>query len=242
MVTTPDIDKFRADQDFGRGIFLGDDRNILSLSPEERLMVSAWRHACPRPQEVSRNYGLEWTRQRYDECDFVFSSLIVRHSESKPKLYRQLTASVQRLPGEPIGVHESGAVPLSHQTEMSPLSTPWGFALPRVFIEQAGRNQHRNWDRYEKAITLLDEAISQSTAPIELLANLSELVVKADADPMSVLSHVFEPGILEEENCRTMYNQIAEAVEQKAPTLWAQYTSLSQEEREKAGIIKSFPV
>lgn len=242
MTESRSADLFRPDKDFGKGIFLGDDPTILRLSPKERLMVSAWRHACPRPKEVSAKYGLEWTRQRYDECDFIFSSLIVKHAEANPELHRQLTTPAKRLAGEPIGVHESGAVPISHQTEMSPLSTPWGFALPRVFIEQAGRGANRSWERYDKAIDLLDEAIAQSTTPIELLARLSELVVTADADPMSVLSHIFEPGILEEENCRTMYNQIAEAVRQKAPTLWEQYNRLPQEEREKAGMIKNFPV
>lgn len=242
MAKSFDIDKFTLPENFGRGTFLGNDASIDDLSPENRLIVSAWRHACPRRNEVSRKYGTEWTRQRYDECDFVFSSLIVEHSRNKPGLYQQLTASVKRLLGEPMGYHEDNTVPEFHKSEMSPLSTPWGYALPRIFIEQSGRGKERNWERYDKALDILDEAIYLSDTPIELLANLGKLAVDGDAKVDAVVNHIFEAGILDEENCRTMYNQIAEMIQQKAPKLWTYYSSLSIEKRRSEGLIENFPV
>lgn len=117
-------------------------------------------------------------------------------------------------------------VPSSHDRQMSPLSTPWGYALPRVFIEQAGRREQRTWKRYSKAIDFLEKAIQKSETPIELLAIFSELAIKTDADPVLILGHIFAPGIVLEENCRTMYNQIAEMLRRRAPKLWAYYVLL----------------
>lgn len=224
-------------KEFGRGIFLGDDPAILNLAPENRLKLSAWRHACPRPSQVSNEYGLEWTRRRYDECNFVFSSLICAHAKAKPALYNALTTPVPRHPNEPVGVFEPGAVPESHTSEMSPLSTLWGYALPRVFIEQAGRENNRTVERYLQATDLLDRAINDSETPIELLANLSEAVIYDSADPIAVLGHVLEPGILMEENCYTMYREVITVLETIAPTLWQHYNTLTPRERDAHGIL-----
>ncbi len=233
---------FKTQTDFGRGKFMGNNPGILLLTPEQRLQVSAWRHACPRPGEVSREYGLEWTRQRYDECDFVFSSLIIKQAKDKPGLYQLLTSSVPRLPNEPMGYHEADIVPESHQTEMSPLSTPWGYALPRVFIEIAGRGQERSPDKYLKALDMLNEAVQKSNTPVELLANLSETAIKSGVTAEKILGHIFAPGILEEENCITMFNQIADSTRQYAPTLWEYYSKLPIAQRKKLGLIPQFPL
>jgi len=231
-------DIFRSPDTFGRGIFLGDDPAILALPPEEGLRVSAWRHACPKPGAVSQEFGLEWTKHRYDECNFVFKSLICEFAKVKPELYNLLTSPTPRLSDEPVGPYEFGAVPESHNTEMSPLSTLWGYALPRVFIEQAGRGNERSAERYFQAIDLLVEAVERSSTPIELLTNLSEAVVQNDADPTAVLNHVLEPGILVEENCRTMYKEVIASLRENAPTVWQHYQNLTPKQREDAGILK----
>lgn len=98
-MTVEMLSKFLIPEDFGSAKFLGDDPDIQLLTPKERAYVSAWRHACPRPDEVINYYGNRWleawrqdernfelpeptveeieahgiamTRRRYDECDFV---------------------------------------------------------------------------------------------------------------------------------------------------------------------------
>ncbi|MBI3619837.1 hypothetical protein HY214_01690 [Candidatus Roizmanbacteria bacterium] len=234
-----EITIFRTPDSFGTGTLLGNNPEIYLLPPMERLLVSAWRHACVRPDEVSKGLGSEWTRQRYDDCNFVFKSVICAQAEAKPELYKLLTSPTPRLPDEPVGVYEPGAVPESHIIEMSPLSTLWGYALPRVFIEHAGRDEERTAERYFHAIDLLGKAITMSSTPIELLANLAELVVCGDANPSAVLSHVLEPGVLVEENNRTMYREVIATLKKNAPSVWRHYLGLTEEEREQAGILKN---
>jgi len=233
-----ELDKFLTPESFGRGTFMGDDPTIMDLSSEDRLRVSAWRQSCPMPGKVSGQYGLEWTRRRYDECDFVFKSIICETaSRVNPELYNLLVSSTVRLPDEPVGYFEPGTVPESHFSEMSPLSTLWGYALPRVFIEIAGRGDGRTAERYFQAMDTVEKVAKVSKDPIELLARLSEAAYESGVDPKEILGHTLEPGILKEENCRTMYREVIAALREKAPRLWAYYESLSSGERGKAGIL-----
>ncbi len=222
MRSTAELRAWLSPDSFGRGTFLGDDPTILDLTPGQRLLVSAWRHACPRPIAVAEEYGLDWTRRRYDECNFVFG-LICEHVKKKPELYRQLVSPVKRLPGERVGVFEQGRVPISYKEEMSPLSTIWGYALPRIFIEQAGREEERTIGRYFRGIDLLDQAIDESKTPIELLISFAEKITKRDADKDVVLGHIFEPEVMKEEQCFEMQAEISRALRRLAPRLWRHY-------------------
>lgn len=233
-----EIDKFLTPETFGRSTFLGDDPSILDLSPEDRLRVSAWHHSCPMPGEVSTKYGLEWARRRYDECDFVFKSIICEEASGvNPALHNLLNSPTPRLPGEPVGYFEPGTVPETHFSEMSPLSTLWGYALPRVFIEMAGRGDNRTAERYFQAMDTLEETVKTSSSPVELLAKLSEAAYTSGIAPKAILGHTLEPGILKEENCRTMYLEVIFSLKENAPNLWRYYEGLSVGEREKAGML-----
>ncbi len=122
---------------------------------------------------------------------------------------------------------------------MSPLSTPWGYALPRVVIEEMGRgesNKNRTQKRILKSLGLIDRAVKTSKTPVELLVKMAEQVSKLDADPKAVLSHVLANGILIEEGCTTMFNDIKRKIHKSAPILGRTYSSLTSEERTKEGI------
>jgi hypothetical protein len=124
-----------------------------------------------------------------------------------------------------------------HFREMSPLSTLWGYALPRVFIEMAGREDNRTPERYFQAIDILEETVKTSSSQVELLAKLSEAAYVSGINPKAILGHTLEPGILKEENCRTMYREVISSLKENAPNLWRYYESLSSDERDKAGIL-----
>lgn len=256
----PEVVKFLKSEDFGRGTMIGDDPSILDLTPRQRAYVSAWRHACPQPdgvikyygeawrdsqpdfdsipQEIVTEHGIQMTRQRYDECDFVFRQIIGETAKVfNPALYLQLTDPTPRLQNELMGFHEPGRVPPSHESEMSPLSTLVGFALPRAFIELAGRGKNRTADRYIAAIDILEDHILHSQTPAELLAKLTESAVIRGVDPDTILCHVLEPGILKEENNVTEYLRVADALAAYAPFTWNHYLSMSPEHRDFSGII-----
>ncbi len=255
-----EAEKFLTQADFGRGTMIGDDPAIFDLTPGERVIVSAWRHACPQPDMVVKYYGDAWkntqpdpmsipeviviehgiriTRERYDECDFVYKQWICDMTEKHNKpLYKQLTSITKRLSGEPMGIHETGRIPQTHEQEMSPLSTLVGFSLPRVFIEIAGRGSNRTAGKYFNALDILETHIRDSQTPVELLARMTESAIANGVEPNTVLSHVLEPGILREENNHTEYMQVGQALSVYAPSAWRYYVSITPTEREAAGMI-----
>ena len=127
---------------------------------------------------------------------------------------------------------------------MSPLSTPWGYALPRVIIEEMGRgenNKDRTQKRFLKSLSIIDKAVKSSKTPNELLVKMAEQISKLDVDPKTVLSHVLANNILIEEGCKTMFDDIKRRIDKSAPILRQTYDSMMEEERKAEGIINFFP-
>ena len=71
---------------------------------------------------------------------------------------------------------------------------------------------------------------------------MTSAVCKAGVAPLSVLGHIFASGILEEENNRTEFNQVAKAMQQYAPEVWNVYFSMGKDARINAGMVPSLPL
>lgn len=68
-------------KDFGRGRVVDDDPRLLELyeNPKTRekfLKAAAWGHACPVPNEVANEFSIDWTIERYLECNFVWGHIL----------------------------------------------------------------------------------------------------------------------------------------------------------------------
>ncbi len=178
---------------------------------------------------------------RYAECNLMFGYVVDEARKLNPSLYRQLVSPVLRLPEEPDGVRWTKYIPVNvHKREMSPMSTPWGYALPRVAIEQMGRGEEncdRTQERILVALELVEEVILSSKTPVELVVRLAGAVVRADADAKMVLSHLLSREVLREENCLAMFFRIMEEMRGSAPHLYEVYKRLGAVERYKLGII-----
>jgi hypothetical protein len=232
----------KSGREFGLGTFLGDlGEEFLDKPLNEQVLEMGWSHACPVVNEVSKEYGPEWTLKRYAKCNFVFGLVVESAKDLNPKLHKLLTTSVPRLDNEfPGRFFNSEFIPETFDKEMSPLSTPWGYAIPRVIIEEMGRgknNSDRTQERLLRALNVIDVNVKSSETPIELLIKLSEHVLVFDADPKAVLSHVLASGIRKEEGCWAMFNEIKKQIDENAPTLKKVYDAMSPEERTKEGII-----
>ncbi len=232
----------KSGREFGRGALLG--REVPTFFDKllaEQVVEMGWSHACPVIDEVAKEYGPEWTLKRYAECNFVFGLIVESARDLNPELHKQLTVSVPRLEGEKPGKQfKPEFIPDNFYEEMSPLSTPWGYALPRVVIEEMGRgenNKDRTQKRILRALNVVDKAVKSSKTPVELLVRMAEQVSKLDADPKAVLSHVLANGILVEEGCKTMFDEIKAKIDKSAPTLRKTYDSTIPEERKAEGII-----
>lgn len=252
---SPDNLRFR--REFGKGTLLGDRGDDFFQKPiEQQVKELGWSHACPVVDDVIRDYGDEWlkthkgasdkdvrqkgaelTRERYAECNFVFGLIVNTARELNKPLYEELIRPVPRLADELDGILATRFIPDSHLQEMSPLSTPMGYALPRVVIEQMGRGAERNQERTQKALNLIEDAVKTSVSPIELTIKLSEGVSKMDADSRKVLYHLFSAGILREENCASLFKAMIAEMRQSAPTLTKVYDAMSSQEKQELGVI-----
>lgn len=232
----------KAGREFGFGTFLGDsNETFFDKSLNEQVVEMGWSHACPVVDEVAKEYGPEWTLKRYAECNFVFGLVVESARDLNPDLYKLLTTPVPRLENElPGRSFKLDLIPESFLSKMSPLSTPWGYAIPRVIIEEMGRgknNSERTPERLLKALDIIDVKVESSKTPIELLVKLAEHVSVLDADPKAILSHTLALGILQEEGCMTMFKEIKQQIDKYAPTLRNLYNTMSPAERTKEGII-----
>jgi hypothetical protein len=256
----------RYDRQFGRGQTLGDNgENFFQKPIGEQVKEMAWSHACPVVDDVIQAYGEQWAKdhpqatdpqvfqggaemalQRYAECNFMFGYIAEVAKNLNPSLHEQLNSPVKRLPNEPDGEHGTKYVPETHKDVMSPLSTPWGYGIPRVVIEQMGRgpnNSQRTADRIQKALEIIDEVVPQCQTPIELAVKLSEAVVQKDAkaEPRMVIYHLLSAGILHEENCPSIFQQMINEMTRSAPTLLGYYESMTTKERNLLGVVDMHP-
>jgi len=222
---------------------LGDSgETFFDKTLQEQVLAMGWSHACPVVNKVAAEYGPEWTLKRYAECNFVFGLVVEAAKDLNPRLYAQLIMPVARKYGEKPGEgrFDPDLVPNSFDAEMSPLTTPWGYAIPRVIIEEMGRgkgNLERTSARILKALHMIDDKVRSSKTPIELLVKLAESASKSYADPRAVLSHTLAQSVLDEEGCLSIFNKIKREIDVAAPTLKVTYDLMSPEERMKEGII-----
>lgn len=227
----------RHDRKFGEGQFLGDQgSSFFDLPKERQLYDMAWSHACPIPDRISKEYGVDWTLRRYAGCNFVYGLVLDQAKSLNPRLYWQLKKSVDRTEFD--GTHSMEFVPTSHRRRMSPLSTPWGYAIPRVLIEKIGRNKP-NPNKIQSALKTIDQTIINSQTPVEFVVKLSENLAQSHTSAKAILSHLLCSEILKEENCRQIYRQIIQEMRKSAPKLIHTYDWLLPATKVKLGIIDS---
>lgn len=250
----------RYDREFGGGTLVGDNGDDFLNKPlEQQVRELAWSHACPISEEVIVAYGKDFadnnpnassekvfevgatlSKERYAECNFTFGLILEIAKQNNPSLYQELIKPVERLENEPPGKYNHQNVPASFEKQMSPMTTPIGYALPRVVIEQMGRGENkeeRTQDRVLKALDVIDACVKSSKTPIELAINLSETVANMDANPTTVLYHLLSDGILKEENCLSMFEEMVKELRKSAFTLSKIYDSMSSKEKQDLGIV-----
>jgi len=237
----PDIE--RDGRKFGGATLIGDHADEYGFFGKEtrgKALDMAWSHACVIAVELTDpqhpTLGPDWMLKRYGETNFWFGYILAEAIKLNSQLLASLEQPVPRKEGEPVGNFEEMSVPSTHLAEMSPMSRIYGYALPRVHIEAMGRGEARNQERALRAIKVLDETIKASSVPAELLAVLSEKSLSFGADAKEVLSHILPSGVLKEENCLTDYQEIAEQLQLRAPTIWEAYAAISTQEKESMGV------
>lgn len=103
---------------------------------------------------------------------------------------------------------------------------------------RGSNNKDRTQQKILKSINSVDVAVKKSDTPIDLLVNLAEIVIEdPSVDSKAVLSHMLSHGILIEEGCKTIFEQIKNGIDLRDSNLKRIYESMTPTEREKADII-----
>lgn len=214
----PDI---RYTHPFGHGIY--SEVNPRDSSPEaimEEALKLGWSNGCPRVRHyiMESPHGADWMMRRYAEVNRLFNAILdlVRFHFKNDGVYNLLSIPKERRMDEPVGKHEPLSVPRSHLTVISPMSAIEGYSTPRILLELSE----------SKTDALREALVRTGHEPWNFLAHLSEIAVTSGAEPARVLSHVYHQGVLEEENTRLSYVQLAQTLEQHAHIVWRIYENL----------------
>lgn len=204
---------------FGHGSFVGavmlPGSGFFDLDSGNQARVLGYADACPVVEELidpgntALGRGPDAMVDRYGEVNFWFGEIGRVVAEVNPALYQQLMTPVRRLTDEPIGKYEPESVPESNLTEMAPMGTLAGYALPRVFVEQLQRTEDQDLATHQErlimALDKLEVAAIYATTPLELLAFFGEgLAGRGQLEASKVLKHALSQGWLEEHNGHTM--------------------------------------
>lgn len=216
---------------FGRRFGLGEvwgapGHELSKMGARKRLFAMGYSHACPVVLKVEEEYGKEWAFNRYLECNWVFDTVVLkRAAERNPELYRKLTAAVPRLPGEvPDPKIDQTLVPPSFETEMSPLSTAWGYAIPRmILVARQGEDGKGSRTKVSQIEGILEQIIPTAVDPIDLTLKLGERLLEAGADEGKLIYHLMSAGVLKEEGCKTMYREFLDRMRTGLPKLYEAY-------------------
>jgi len=198
---------------------------VLKLFDTQSLQEKyALHHACPIPRAVAEYYaktganGHEKGFLRYNECNEITAKLWKIVSDRNPDLYHKLTTWKPRLSNEKVGKYENGRVPIEHLTELSPLSTIFGYAFPRVIIEilkVAKKRKISEGKIWQKIIEFADKAQD----PDVLLALLSGYAVESGVPQITVFHHIFAQGVMDEERTKTDFRHLMISLNQVKTSL-----------------------
>jgi hypothetical protein len=221
--------------------------DLSNMTRDDRLLAIGFSHACPVVHSVVKDYGYDWTLRRYIGCNWIYQHEILPVlKETNPNLFEKIITPVPRILTElPDFKIDRNLVPKSFEIEMSPLSTPYGYALPRlVDLYVKGKEKNGSYEgKYQEIRTglktrvnivkiILNNLAHECTDPIEFTVKLAGRIHKLGVDPLKIFDHLLSKGKLKEENCKTMYHQIFGAMEKFTPELSHTYKQILRDEGE----------
>lgn len=239
---------------FGYGTdthILRDDHTFLempTIAIRRRALELAWSNGCPVSLELTDpenpDYGPKAMMIRYAQANRWFNIVLSETQRANPILFKELWTHIPRRLdlGETVGKHEPQSVPQIHTRKMVPMASPFGFALSRVPIEYVGRGDEEDGDKVSHAMDMIATHAARSKTPKELLAKVAEEVASpwTQDKSVAVLRQCLSAVVSEEENCQSIFIEIAQEFRSTAPNLWGIYTELSRhspEVLEAAGIV-----
>ena len=218
----------------------GDSDIFFKLPAEIQAAAAAWSEGCPVKNKVVNRKGPEEARLRYHNVIIARLWILSTAKDLNPDLHTQLTQSLTREKGEPVGVYEPVNAPASIKDTIVANNTPWGYALPRMIVDFMSPDDEQTPDqvkeRSSQMMAILKSSVESSRTPIEFMARFAKLMVVVGVDPKTILKTMLSAGYLEENNTYKLFQELKGQLQQVAPTLFYYYQSLSSQEKAEAKI------
>lgn len=209
----------------------GDPKLFNQISVEtEREVAMVWSAIAgmPKPEsfigyhaDSEKGKGLKWVNERFEKVMTV-TQIIWEHSlTNNAWLYEDLTQPTGRRNDIIVDEnYEPQSVPKKHPREITPTSTPAGWAAPRVLLLLIEDENFQIVKPIEETFKVLDESIIESRTGAIFLATLSGKVHNEGVDAIKIIDLVLKHHILREQNNIEMYFDVIDYLTVRAPDLY----------------------
>lgn len=223
-----------------------------------QTFLAARSNLCPVPIEVLDNYqnrfvkdypdvtnpqkifegALYTAEKRYNQCNFVLKDILSTLEEKNLELHINFLIPVLRKNDElPKPNLNAEFLPRDFKDKMNLASTPYGYALPRIFLLALGGEDDiaQNQKRYLRASDTIERLAldDKNYEPIPFVVKFAEKVsLYSHVDPKDVLKYLVSKDILAEEGCKSLYREVFESIAEDAPHLNSFYQKLLKQEGE----------
>lgn len=213
------------------------------LSPVERAKVAGWAAGCPIPERLIAERGnAEELAGRYLDIVHTYNTFTTKLQEVNPVAYEHVMTPWQRFPEERPELFEPQSVPATYATYIQPIGVTVGYATPRILLKAAELDV-RDVPQDEKISHLVTEVadeMKQARDSFDLTARVAAKMHDKGVTSEYILRQMFSKGLIDEHNATSMMAQMSVALKEHAPEIYAQYTAMSQEERQRAGLHMDF--
>ncbi|MFZ1802246.1 MAG: hypothetical protein WAW62_03265 [Candidatus Saccharimonas aalborgensis] len=212
-----------------------------TLGDRDKALIEGWICGCPITQaltapESDGGRGAAAMYERYAEVNDMFRYVATKAAVVNHDLFEQLVSNTPRNPDEPAYLFEKESTPANYGTDMPPIGSLPGYAIPRILLEVNGPSLEHEVD----IDSLLDQMLRASSTPIDLLAMIAGSCFSAGMDAKRILYHSLGRGWIEEHTATSMTSSLLEAMRLKAPKLWEIYRDMSAEEKNSERLHNDF--
>lgn len=238
----------RQSTNFGRGSFVGTimkSPDFFEMEPRAQAQVLGWADGCPVVDELTNpankvpGRGPDAMLKRYAQVNIWFGYIAGVVREKNPRLHTYLTSKVPRRSDEPVGKHEPQSVPSDYQEYTYPMNTLAGYSLPRILIEQLGKEGDTDRSgRMMRGLDVIEKAAEETQTPLELLAKVSDgLLVAGDVSPEQIFRHTLSRGWVEEHNAAHAIDELKGIMRIQTPGTYHAYYALDPQVKRDLGIV-----
>ncbi len=233
-------------ENFGRGHLDLEGIDLGNTNPTQQAEYFGGKVGCPSVPSLVNERGAEIMAKRYAEILLYYSLMIETVEKVRPDIAAQIEGPLDRIPGEPLAVYDDTWIPVENLSKVPGPETPWGYALPRLVTAYMRESNTEGdlGDRLSRALTYFDDVLASlengDNAHSLLLKFAEKLATKGKANAQLILKRTISQGKMEQDSFYTYFQEVITDMKNTAPTLFASYEALNDQQKKDLGIANPF--